>query len=210
MYISISGVHGIGKSLVVRMLAKRNGWEYSPEVVDTIIHPPRFGPNSKEKLLSELWHMRQLIKREEWLVKNRHRVCITDRWWQDLIIYSKILLTPKEFRIIENIVSWIPKETPDLEIVLYAPGNSVFQGIGKRGRDREEGWGYKDIGYLHKVNNEFKAYYEAFKDLRSIELVEASPIIEETYQKVKAVIMQRMVDEKQRTLSEYRERAAVV
>ncbi|VVC04949.1 Thymidylate kinase [Candidatus Burarchaeum australiense] len=204
IYISISGVHGIGKSLVARMLAKRNGWEFSPEVVDTVIRPPRFGPRSREKLLAELWHMRQLMQREEWLAKNRDKVCITDRWWQDVVVYGKVLLSPKEFRIVENVVSWIPKETPDLEIVLWAPDDNVFTKVGERGRDKGVTWGEKDLSYLRQVNTGFRSYYDSFKDIRNISLVEAQPVIEGSYALVKRIVSRYVKDVKQRTLDEFR------
>ncbi len=204
IYIAVSGVHGIGKSLVCRMLAKRSGWEFSPEVVNTIISPPRFGPRGRNKLLSELWHMRQLMEREEWLKRNKDKVCIVDRWWQDVLVYSKVLLTPKEFRLIENIVSWIPKENPDLEIVLWAPDDYVFKRIAERGRDKGVTWGEKELSYLRQVNTGFRTYYDGFKDIRRLELVEAQPVIESTYKLVKRVVSRYVHDQSQRTLGEFK------
>ena len=204
IYISVSGVHGIGKSLVARMLAKRNGWEFSPEAVDSVIRPPRFGPRSREKLFAELWHMRQLMSREEWLARNKENVCITDRWWQDVIVYGKVLLSPKEFRIVENVVSWIPKANPDLEVVLWAPDDNVFKKISERGRDKGMTWGEKDLGYLREVNTGFRSYYDSFKDIRNIALIEARPVIEETYSLVKKVVSKYVRDRNQKTLDEFK------
>lgn len=203
IYISISGVHGIGKSLVARMLANRNGWEYSAESVDRQIAPPRFGPRSSEKLLAELWHMRQLMKREEWLAKNREEVCISDRWWQDVLVYSRVLLNAKEYRIVENVVSWIPKMRPDLEIVLWAPNDEVFKRVGQRGRDKGVTWGEKDLKYIRELNTGFRNYYDASKDLRNVALVEAQPVIEDTYALVKKAVTKYVRDTNQQTLEEF-------
>lgn len=185
------------------MLANRNGWEFSPEQVDRQISPPRFGPRSSEKLLAELWHMRQLMKREEWLAKNNDEVCITDRWWQDVLVYSKVLLNAKEYRIVENVVSWIPKMQPDLEIVLWAPQDEVFKRIAQRGRDKGVSWGEKDVKYMRELNTGFRNYYDSTKDLRNVVLVEAQPVIEGTYKSVRKVVSKHVHEIDQRTLDAF-------
>ncbi|GEM_PF-1977007 len=202
-YVSISGVHGIGKTTICRLLARRNRWYYSPEIVDSLLPPPQFGPKSGEKLYSELWHMRQLIIRESELKRHKADVFVSDRWWQDLAIYSQVLLSPKEYRLVESLITAVPKEVPDLEIVLWAPDEAVLTRVRKRNRLAAEMWAEDDIDYLKKLNSRFKKYYEDFKDIRNVVLVECSENVEETYQRVKKVVLQSVVDEKQRKLGEY-------
>ncbi|MFH1285770.1 MAG: deoxynucleoside kinase [Candidatus Micrarchaeota archaeon] len=203
MYISISGVHGIGKSTLCRLLARRNGWQYSPEVLDTMIPPPRLGPKSPERLLGELWHMRQLILREEEIKKYNNSVLITDRWWHDLIIYGKSLLSEKEFRIFEDIITAVPKETPDLEIVLWATPEALVERIKNRRRTTMTKWGEDDEEYLNKVNEEFKKYYENFKEMRTIVLLEATGCVEDIYDSARKIIRTHIADTKQRSLKEF-------
>ena len=64
-------------------------------------------------------------------------------------------------------------------------------------------WAEDDIDYLKKLNSRFKKYYEDFKDIRNVVLVECSENVEETYQRVKKVVLKSVVDEKQRKLGEY-------
>ncbi|MEW6328488.1 MAG: deoxynucleoside kinase [Candidatus Micrarchaeota archaeon] len=203
MYISVSGVHGSGKTNLCRMLARRNGWEYSPEIVDTIIPPPSFGPKSKNRLLSQLWHLRQLVLREDWLHKHQKKVVVTDRWWQDLIVYSKVLLSAREYMVIESIISAVQKEAPDLEIILWAPNDEVLEKISAHAKEKGGSEADNDLRYLKNLNHEFKKYHDAFKELRTLALIEATGSSEDMYRTARGIISRYVVDKKQRTLGEF-------
>ena len=74
---------------------------------------------------------------------------------------------------------------PDIEIILYAPDEVIMERIKKRNR---EGWGEEDFEYLKKVNALFKQYYEDFKTVRNIHLIDASGTLEENIDKIKDTI----------------------
>jgi deoxyadenosine/deoxycytidine kinase len=135
MYVTISGVHGIGKSSICNLLVKRNKWELLPEILDVSVSPPVFGPKSDNKLLSQLWFMRQMIVRENKIRSSPDPIILCDRGWNDVLIYSKVLLNENEFNVFQSVISAIPKKFPDLEIILWTDSEKVIDRI--NGRKRE-------------------------------------------------------------------------
>ncbi len=189
MYVTISGCHGIGKTSISKLLAKRNGWDYIPEAVDTTISPPKFGPNSDHPTLGQYWFLRQMIEKENRLrTVGMDSIVICDRGWQDVLIYSKNLLTEDEHNIFKSIVSVIPKKIADLEIVLYTDHEKIIDRIKNRKRINLDDWGEGDIEYLKNINSSYKKYYDDFRDLKNIQLVDAGGDLEETYIKAKDII----------------------
>ncbi len=192
MYITISGAHGVGKTSICKLLAKRNCWEHIPETLDTTIAPPVLGPEGNP-LLGQLWFLRQMILREKKIrTIGFDSVIVADRIWNDLYVYSKSLLSEDEFKIFDSIASSIPKKLPTLEIVLWANNEIIVERIKNRNRNNIGEWGEDNLTYLVTINGAYKKYYEDFKDLRPIFLVEASGGLEETYEKVKTLIEIKM------------------
>ncbi|MBU3896330.1 MAG: deoxynucleoside kinase [Nanoarchaeota archaeon] len=188
MYVTISGVHGIGKSSICNLLVKRNKWELLPEILDVLVSPPVFGPKSDNKLLSELWFMRQMIVRENKIRSSPGPIILCDRGWHDVLIYSKVLLSENEFNVFQSVISAIPKKFPDLEIVLWAENKKVMERINSRNRNNLGSWGEDDLEYLKSVNELYKKYHDDFKDVKNIVLVDASGSLEDTYSQVRATI----------------------
>ncbi|MDD5416455.1 MAG: deoxynucleoside kinase [Candidatus Aenigmarchaeota archaeon] len=188
MYVTISGVHGIGKSSICNLLVKRNKWELLPEILDVTVPPPVFGPKSEHKLLTQLWFMRQMIVRENKIRSSPDPIILCDRGWHDVLIYSKVLLNNNEFNIFQSVISAIPKKFPELEIILWTDTEKIIERIKARNRDNLGSWGEDDLEYLKNVNELYKEYYDDFKDIKNIILIDASGTLEETYSKVRVAI----------------------
>jgi len=188
MYVTISGAHGIGKSSICNLLVKRNKWELLPEVIDATVPPPVFGPKSEHKLLSQLWFMRQMIVRENKIRSSPDPIILCDRGWHDVLIYSKALLNENEFNVFQSVISAIPKKLPDLEIILWTDSNNIVERIKNRKRDNLSSWGEDNLEYLQNINESYKKYYDDFKDIKNIVLIDSSGSLEDTYSQVRVAI----------------------
>ncbi len=187
MYVVISGAHGIGKSTTAAMVAKKLNGEYLTESLDEIIPPPQFGPKSKEKILGQLWHIRQLILKESKMI-NKGKLYIADRGWADIYVYSKILLNDHAQNILLSLIEAMPKKIPDIHIVTTANISRIKDRILNRNRTALHKWGEDDLNYLKKINQGFIDFAKAFSDLRPVYLVDISGTPEENTKKVAKII----------------------
>ena len=194
MYITISGAHGIGKTTLSELIARKNNWEYLPEAIDITLPPPKFGPKSDQKVAGQYWFMMQVIAKENKLRSmGMNSVVIVDRSWQDILIYSKTLLNETDYNIYKGIISELPKKIPDLQIILDADTSVIAERIKNRNRGNISEWGEDDIEYLDKIVTEYRKYYDDFKDILPVKKVDASGTLEQTYKKTKNVIEKYLV-----------------
>ncbi|MCD6367468.1 MAG: AAA family ATPase [Candidatus Aenigmarchaeota archaeon] len=103
MYVVLDGVHGIGKTTICRELGKRNGIKVLPEIKDVILPPPVLGPQSSDKLKSQLWFLRQMILKNEKITNGS--IVVSDRGITSVLLYSKVLLDEYEFELVKTIVN---------------------------------------------------------------------------------------------------------
>ncbi len=188
LYISVSGVNGIGKSSIVDMLCRKNKWLQILETPDQTIKPLEIGPSAKNPIIGELWHLRQIIFREKSL--RMPGIKVADRTAQDCLVYAKAFekegkLNHDSYKIFEDIVRAIHLTDPDMEIVLWADIDKIKERITQRGRYNLEGWGEDDLTHLRLVNDGFKEYYEDFRDIRPLVFFDTTnDIPEKTFNRV--------------------------
>jgi len=187
MYIVISGVHGSGKSTLALEVAKKIGGIYLTEAVDELVAPPQFGPKSKEKLASQLWHARQVILKEKRVVDDKEKY-LCDRGWADIYVYSREILGGKERDLFFSIIDFLPKKLPDLHFIVHIDPEALKKRIDGRKRDNLESWGEDDKEYALRINEAFVNFAKDFQDLRPVYLVEVSGPIEENVKKVLDII----------------------
>ncbi|OYT42840.1 MAG: hypothetical protein B6U88_02740 [Candidatus Aenigmarchaeota archaeon ex4484_56] len=193
MYFVVSGAHGIGKSTICKLVAKKIGGIYLSEAMDEIIPPPQFGPKSPEKVEGQLWHIRQqLIKEKQ--ITDSSKIYIADRGWADIYVYTKVLLKPESKDILNSLIDALPKKIPDIHIIFHANINKIIERIKKRKRQNLIDWGEDDIDYLKKINQGFINYYNAFRDLKRIYLVDISGTLEESITSVINIIQENQTD----------------
>ena len=182
MYIAVEGVHGIGKTTICRMLEKDLGFKFIPEFKDNLLPPPKIGPDG-DTFLSQMWFLRQLIMKDNMMTNGG--VYLSDRSHTSIFIYSKANMSEYQFEIFKTILNRSNLRQPDIEIILWSPDEVIMERIKTRNR---EGCGEEDFEYLKKINSEFKKYYEDFKIIRDIYLVDASGTLDETISKIKEII----------------------
>lgn len=60
--------------------------------------------------------------------------------------------------------------------------------IKERDRSNKDKWSEEDLKHIKVVNSKFKSYYEGFKDVNPIYLVDASGTVSETVNKIENII----------------------
>ena len=190
MYVVIEGVHGIGKTTLCKELTKKKEFEYIPEIRDTILPPPVLGPKSQEKLKSQIWFLRQLILKNQ-KINSKSGIIISDRGPTSILVYSRVLLDDYDFELMKTLIENINLKEPELEIILWAPEEVIMKRIDGRSRESKNKWGEDDLHYLKLVNHEFKKYYEGFKDIKPIYLVDASGTVEKTCREIENIIKEK-------------------
>lgn len=189
LYISVSGVHGIGKSSIVDMLCRKNKWLQILETPDQTIKPLEIGPSAKNPIIGELWHLRQIIFREKSL--RMPGIKVADRTAQDCLVYAKAFekeekINHDTYKIFEDIVRAVHLTDPDMEIVLWADIDKIKERIaGRESKYNMDGWGEDDLTHLRLVNDGFKEYYEDFRDVRPLVFFDTTnDIPEKTFNRV--------------------------
>lgn len=190
MYVVLEGVHGIGKTTICKELTKKKEFEYIPEIRDALLPPPVLGPKSREKLRSQIWFLRQLVLKNQ-KINSKSGIIISDRGSTSILVYSKVLLDDYDFELIKTLIENLNLKEPDLEIILWAPEEVIMKRIEGRMRESKKKWGEDDLRYLMLVNSEFKKYYEGFKDVKPLHLVDASGTVEETCRQIENIIRER-------------------
>lgn len=176
MLIVLSGVHGIGKTTIARLLARKLSGVCLTEVIDDAIPPPILGKS--EGLKTQLWFVRQMILKEAQMTEPK-TVYVADRGWSDISCYANVILDEHSRNLFRSIFDHLPKRTPDVQLIVHAPIDVVRARIEKRRRDSAMEWNELDQDYLESLTNEFLSYHESYKDLRSIYLLDASGTLKE-------------------------------
>lgn len=186
MYIVISGVHGIGKTTIAREIARALSARFLTESIDEALPPPPLG-KTDHALGAQLWMSRQMILKERQMT-DPNGVYVADRGWADVHAYSRVVLPRDEQDLFFSIADVLPKRTPDIHLIVHAPIAIVLERIAARSRSTSAAWNESDRAYLVQLDQEFRAFYNAFHDLRPIHLVDASGTIAENVDRALQVI----------------------
>ena len=170
MLVTISGTHGVGKTTICNLFKNRNpGWEFLPEILDTTIKPPA------DEKMRMLWFFNQYIERERFLKFERRTNIIADRDWIDCLVYAK---GDVDYDIIERLYLNMNRTEPDLRVIVTLPEDEILARVNIRNRDLKEDWKEDDMDFIRSVNDGFLTYYNDFKDLKPIILLDGmlSPV----------------------------------
>ena len=186
MYIVLSGTHGIGKTTLAKRLAEELGAVHLTESIDEAIPPPPFGQNSNA-LLSELWFVRQMILKEAQM-KDPKKIYVSDRGWADISAYANVLLDEHARNIFRSVYDHLPKQLPDVHIIVDAPIEVVTTRIRARNRKTAGEWNEYDVDFLQNIMNEFTKFHSAYKELRPVYLLDVTGGIEENVKDAVALV----------------------
>lgn len=166
--ISLSGVHGVGKSTIFSLLKKKYGnnnkFQFYPE---RYVDKPPFPFGSPDKQIafrSELHFLQQLIRRNQSITNydNRYngRILILDRTPICVLVYSKSLyLKEKDYQLIlatYNSIEW----REDYIIYLTAEPETIRKRILKRGSldPKRQEWNEDQQDYLLEILSYYKMF----------------------------------------------------
>jgi thymidylate kinase len=164
---SITGVHGSGKTTVynsLRALYRRDPrWLFMPERMGRSPYP--FGSKDPQiAFRAELWYLRQMLKRNEFVRKrsDSHLIVVCDRSPICVLAYSRALCSPEDYGIIRDLyldVEWEENAVFYLEMDLQSTLTRLMSGRRKNLRKWNEG----EREYIQKV---LEGYEKAFAEVR--------------------------------------------
>ena len=186
-YIVLSGVHASGKSTILDLLKREDGYLVIPESKDVILTNPTAQPPFQR----QHWFMNN-VERREYEIEKIKETFICDRWVGDILRYSKVLFEKDLLSLGEyNNILWRYElkdwKIPDLEVVLTADEETLKKRINSRGRDKKQKEG--ELALALSISEEFKEYANGHKFNRCVNLLDtSSKTIKETYQEVAQII----------------------
>jgi thymidylate kinase len=197
---SIIGVHGSGKTTVynsLRALYRRDAhWLFMPERIGHSPYP--FGSKDQQVAFrAELWYLRQMIKRNEFIRKRSadNLIFVCDRSPICVLAYSHALCSVEDYRILRDLYMDIDWEE---DTVFYLEMNvqSAIARLTSGRRKNLSKWNEGEEAYIMAV---LEGYEKAFKEVRQnkplnltrISNGEARP--RETIQRVNMEILNRSV-----------------
>lgn len=183
MYVTIDGAHGIGKTTICERISEKYGWDFVRELKDNLLPPPKLGPG-EDAFLAQMWFLRQLALKDN--IVSRKGNYISDRSQGAVYIYSKESLDDYELEIFKTLVQQLDLKQPDCEIILHCDDEIIMERIKVRGRND---WSEENSHYLKRINSAMKEYYESYKNVKNIHLVDASGSIEDNQCKVEDVLL---------------------
>jgi len=180
-YVAISGVHGVGKSTILKKLCEKNT-EFIKinETTIPVVHSEQIS----NPVLRELWFYSNYVKREQFEIQNAG-LKIADRWVNDIKIYISAMLSSNmintaEYTSLNSVINSRQWTEPDMEIVIIADEKELLKRIENRSRDSKEVLKEKDLEFLKKVNSGFIEYAKMNQGLRPVILIDTSNMNEET------------------------------
>ena len=165
-YIAIEGNIGAGKTTLARRLANQfkgnlvlEKFQSNPFLTLFYENPEKYSFQVETSFLID--RFRQLY----FSLQNLDRLTISDYYFSKCLIFSKITLKDKDYRIYEHIYhkyqSVLP--VPDLYVYLHSGVDRLIKNIHKRGRNYEQNI---QKTYLEKIEHAYFEYFDRKTDQR--------------------------------------------
>lgn len=164
-YIAIEGPIGVGKTSLVKLLAKKldartilEQFEENPFLTDFYDDPERFAFQTQLFFLLQRYQQQQELRQ----VDIFHNLIITDYMFVKDRLFASLNLNEKEMTLYETVASLLERNVinPDLVIYLQADTDTLMKNIGKRKRSFEKNMSRDYIDALNQVYNEYFFRYQ--------------------------------------------------
>lgn len=164
-YIAIEGPIGVGKTSLVKLLAKKldartilEQFEENPFLTDFYDDPERFAFQTQLFFLLQRYQQQQELRQ----VDIFHNLIITDYMFVKDRLFASLNLNEKEMTLYETVASLLERNVinPDLVIYLQADTDTLMKNIGKRKRSFEKNMSHDYIDALNQVYNEYFFRYQ--------------------------------------------------
>ena len=163
--IVIDGVVGVGKSTLMKILAKElNLIQFEEPVVNNPILPKFYENRERYAFPSQIFFLNSRFKHLK--EASKKEMCVLDRSIYGDAIFAKMLyeagdMTKVEFdtyeELLENMVNHI--KVPKLMIYLEVSVEEAMRRIKKRGRDYEQ---KVELEYWKELNRHYKSYFDSY------------------------------------------------
>jgi deoxyguanosine kinase len=164
-YIAIEGPIGVGKTSLVKLLAKKleartilEQFEENPFLTDFYDDPERFAFQTQLFFLLQRYRQQQELRQ----VDIFHNLLITDYMFVKDRLFASLNLNEKELPLYETVANLLERNVinPDLVIYLQADTDTLMKNIGKRKRSFEKNMSRDYIDALNQVYNEYFFRYQ--------------------------------------------------
>ncbi len=164
-YIAIEGPIGVGKTSLVKLLAKKldartilEQFEENPFLTDFYDDPERFAFQTQLFFLLQRYQQQQELRQ----VDIFHNLLVTDYMFVKDRLFASLNLNEKELTLYETVANLLERNVinPDLVIYLQADTDTLLKNISKRKRSFEKNMSRDYIEALNQVYNEYFFRYQ--------------------------------------------------
>ncbi len=164
-YLAIEGPIGVGKTSLVKLLAKQlrartvlEEFDDNPFLAEFYQDPERFA------FQTQLWFLLQRYRQQQVLrqVDMFHNLLITDYMFVKDRLFASLNLNENEMGLYDTIANLLERNVihPDLVIYLQADTDTLMRNIAKRNRSYEATISREYIDALNQIYNEFFFSYQ--------------------------------------------------
>ncbi len=164
-YIAIEGPIGVGKTSLVKLLAKKldartilEQFEENPFLTDFYDDPERFAFQTQLFFLLQRYQQQQELRQ----VDIFHNLLVTDYMFVKDRLFASLNLNEKEMTLYETVANLLERNVinPDLVIYLQADTDTLLKNISNRKRSFEKNMSRDYIEALNQVYNEYFFRYQ--------------------------------------------------
>ncbi len=164
-YIAIEGPIGVGKTSLVKLLAKKldartilEQFEENPFLTDFYDDPERFAFQTQLFFLLQRYQQQQELRQ----VDIFHNLLVTDYMFVKDRLFASLNLNEKELTLYETVANLLERNVinPDLVIYLQADTDTLLKNISYRKRSFEKNMSRDYIEALNQVYNEYFFRYQ--------------------------------------------------
>ena len=159
-HICIEGTIGVGKTSLVKLLAKEmeaktvlEKFEENPFLSEFYDDPVRFAFQTQLFFLLQRYQQQQELRQVDMF----HNLLISDYMFIKDRLFASLNLDEKEMSLYDSIANMLERNVinPDLIIYLQADTSTLMKNIDKRGREFEANISYDYINGLNEIYTEY-------------------------------------------------------
>ena len=160
-YVAIEGVIGVGKTTLVKQLAKRyRAREVYEQFEDNPFLPDFYRDRDAFAFSTQIFFLMSRFRQQGRLSQGDlfNKLTLSDYFFEKDHIFAKLTLKDHELRLYERLFDVLSVQcpTPDMVIYLHADHDVIMNRIAERGRDYEKNM---DPEYIRSVAAEYHSFF---------------------------------------------------